>query len=190
VTALLAKLKPIAAHVLRDYEAYWIFQWQASGAGKAAAVPSALLEVSEIEAAQLHALPAQTLREQAWYAGQEARAFLACWQRAPAALCFYWYGERYRARNFWPLRAGEAKLVQIIVDPPYRGRGIATQLIRASAQAMAAERFRALYGRVWVSNAASAAAFRSAGWERIALVCTGLPFGMQRRVRSVMRWRR
>lgn len=147
------------------------------------------IDVRDTEEAEVRALPAPLLREQAWYAGAGAQAFLASWRGKPAGLCFYWHGARYRTRNFWPLQEGEAKLVQVIVDPAHRGRGIASALIAASAGAMAAGGFAPLYARVWHSNAPSIGAFRRAGWRRIALVLTALPLGMHRRVRTVIPWR-
>jgi RimJ/RimL family protein N-acetyltransferase len=90
-----------------------------------------------------------------------------------AALC---HGEGYgRLRGFWPLRAGEAKLVQIAVAEEYRGRGYAPMLIRAAAQHLAERGFHRLYARVWHNHRSSMRAFHKAGWEEIALVIVCRP---------------
>ena len=181
------RLKPLAARVLQDYEIYWIFRCQAMP--ERARLPAQECVLTEVDAAGVKALPSALLRGQAAYAGDGAHAFLATLHGVPAGLCFYWSGERYRTRNFWPLRPGEAKLVQLVVDPAYRGRGIATRLIANSAATLAEAGLGTLYARVWHSNAPSIGAFHHAGWRRIALVVTLLPRGVQRRVRIALPWR-
>ena len=184
---MLARLRPLGARVLRDYEAYWIFRVDPVQGPQDEAETA--IVVSEVGLPQLHALSSALLREQAWYGGEGAHAFVATHADEPAGMCAYWHGERYRRRNFWPLRQGEAKLVQVIVEPAHRGRGVASRLIRASAAALGMRGFTALYARVWHSNAPSIAAFRRAGWHRIALVVTGQPPGLPRRIRLVLPWR-
>jgi GNAT superfamily N-acetyltransferase len=185
---LLDHIKPLAARVLGDYEIYWIFCWEGGSTPAPGSSPGEC-EVTEIDTQCVDALPAAALRERAWYAGEGARIFLATWRGNPAGVCFYWFGARYRARNFWPLQPGEAKLVEIVVDPDYRRRGIAAHLIAVSARRLCTSGFDRLYARVWHSNTASIAAFRHAGWRRIALVFTAMPLGMRRRVRTVLPWR-
>jgi GNAT superfamily N-acetyltransferase len=179
-------LKPLAARLLRDYEIYWIFEWDCASAPAHAPRAAAPCAMTEVDEAAIRALPCAPLREQAWYAGEGARAFLATLDGAPAGLCFYWYGARYRTRNFWPLRPGQAKLVQVMVDPVHRGHGVASALIAHSADVLAGDGFRTLFARVWHSNAPSIAAFRRAGWRRRALVVAAMPAGMQRRLRVVL----
>jgi GNAT superfamily N-acetyltransferase len=185
VSPLSSLLKPLARRVVRDYEIYWIFRCDAVGPLSPRSAPCTVEQVDE---AQVRALSSPLLRGQAWYAGDQTHAFLALHRGEPAGLCFYWFGARYRSRNFWPLQAGEAKLVQVIVDPLQRGRGIATALIAQSAAALTDEGFRRLYARVWHSNAPSIAAFRRAGWRRIALVVTGQLPGTRPRLRVMLPW--
>jgi GNAT superfamily N-acetyltransferase len=185
---VLDRLKPLAARVLRDYEIYWIFKWARDSIVPSPRTGLAGCELSETDATAIEAMPSALLREQAWYAGRGARAFLATVRGEPAGLCFYWFGERYRMRNFWPLRANEAKLVQVIVDPPHRGRGVGCALISSTAMLLANSGFDALYARIWHSNGPSIGAFGRAGWRRIALVLAAQPLGMHRRVRTVLPW--
>jgi GNAT superfamily N-acetyltransferase len=181
-------LKPLAQRLVRDYEIYWIFRCDRAAPLAAGRAPCTVAQVDE---AQVRALSSPLLRGQAWYAGEQTHAFLALHRGEPAGLCFYWFGARYQSRNFWPLQAGEAKLVQVIVDPLQRGRGIATALIALSAAALTGEGFRTLYARVWHSNAPSIAAFKRAGWRRVALVVTVQLPGTGRRLRVVLpRWRK
>jgi GNAT superfamily N-acetyltransferase len=174
--------------MLRDYEIYWIFEWQCAAAPMHTPGAENRYAMTEVDEAAIRALPCALLREQAWYAGDGARAFLATLDGTPAGLCFYWYGARYRTRNFWPLQPGQAKLVQVIVEPAHRGQGVAGALIARSAHVLANERFATLFARVWHSNAPSIAAFRRAGWRRRALVVTAVPAGIQHRLRVVVPW--
>lgn len=177
----------MAARLMRDYEAYWILEGEA--VRDRAECAAAGVAVRRTDAGELLGLGSPLLREQAWYAGTGTHAFLATLHGEAAGLCVYWHGERYRTRNFWPLRADEAKLVQIVVEPAWRGRGVATALIACSARELGAAGFVRFYARVWHSNAPSIAAFHRAGWRRIALVLTAVPLGMRRRVRAVIPWR-
>jgi ribosomal protein S18 acetylase RimI-like enzyme len=110
------------------------------------------------------------IREQAWYCGDDAASFGWLVDGEIAGLCVYWWGDRYRTRNFWPLAPRQAKLVEVITARAFRGKGIGRRLIQASAAHMQASGFVRLYARVWHSNTPSLAAFRAAGWRRVALV--------------------
>jgi RimJ/RimL family protein N-acetyltransferase len=132
----------------------------------------------------------QTLREQAWYGGDEARVYAFIHDGDIAALCCYWFGKRYLTRNFWPLQEGEAKLVQVITSPNMRGKGIATELITTSAADMFAEGFETLYARVWFSNRPSMSAFAKSGWRRIGHVIELQAYGMKTVRKFIIRGRK
>ncbi len=114
----------------------------------------------------------QIIREQAWYGGEGSEVFTCTEEGAIVGTCIYWHGARYQKRGFWPLNEDEAKLVQIIVAPEYRGKGIAKLLIQESAYLMQAKGFHRLFARVWHSNTPSLRAFLAAGWNEIALTIT------------------
>jgi len=117
------------------------------------------------------------LRALVQYTGKEAMTFGLYAGSELAGACFYWFGERYRARGFIELPPGAAKLVQITTAPAFRGRGLAPALIQQSAKAMFARGFTPLYARVWHSHTASIRAFRKAGWTETSMVTTfSLPF--------------
>jgi GNAT superfamily N-acetyltransferase len=171
-------IKNVAHALLGDYAIYHIF----SAAGAAAASSSAPEEFTygPLEAASVEASDIALLREQTWLFGDGAHAY-GCWQSGQlVALCVYWFGERYRTRNFWPLAAGEAKLVQIVVAPQARGKGIASRLIERSQQAMLSHGFQRTYARIWHSNVPSLRAFERAGWNRIATVLEVNPLRLRR----------
>lgn len=174
-------LKAVARAVLGDYALYFIYSCRQPLAGSELGVA-----VQEPDEQQIASCADTCLQAQAGYAGLESRAF-ACQESGQlAALCFYWYGERYRQRGFWPLAEGEAKLVQIVVAPAARGRGLARALISASAQRMFEAGWHTLYARVWHSNVPSWRAFERAGWRRVAIVAEVNPLRRERPWR--MRW--
>jgi len=127
------------------------------------------------------------LRAVAAYGGEGARLFGAWADGTLAAACAFWFGARYASRNFWPLAADEAKLVQLVTAEAFRGRGIGSQLIAYSGRAMGEHGFSRVYCRVWHSHAASRAAVRKAGWTYVALVVELFPFGARKSWRFVKR---
>ncbi len=165
-----ALLKRLAHAVLGDYSIYRVLQ-RPAGAGPAPMPPqAAAFAIGPVQRADIEACAEQLLREQAFYAGEGARAYACRDGGRIVGLCFYWYGERYRPRGFWPLQEGQAKLVQIITAPDMRGRKVAQALVAASSADMAAQGFDTLFARVWHNNTPSLRAFAAAGWRPCALV--------------------
>jgi len=124
------------------------------------------------------------LREMAWLAGDDAVGFVARVGGEVATVCWFWSGERYRAkRNFLPLREGEAKLVEIRTGERFRGRGLAPRVIARASRAMFARGFRRLFARIWHSNTASKRAFERAGWAPCGTIVTFRLRGFRRRFR-------
>ena len=159
--------KRIARALCGDYGIYYVYR---TTRAMQSAAPAGIAPVPAADTADIVAATDALIAAQAGYAGEGSRAFALREQGGLQAVCFYWFGERYRPRGFWPLQAGEAKLVQIVTAPAARGRGLATALIAGSAAAMHAEGWSALYARVWHSNEPSRRAFERAGWQRVALV--------------------
>jgi RimJ/RimL family protein N-acetyltransferase len=168
-------LRAIAHLVLGEYSPYYVYRWVPhdcqSGLHDEGSFEVRLLDDSTLTSAQF-----PLIRDQAWYSGPESLCFGYFFEGRLVGLCAYWYGERYKLRNFWPLEEREAKLVQIVVVPEMRGRGIATTLIDLSAREMVLRRFQGLYARIWHSNLPSIQAFERAGWKRIAFVVEINPF--------------
>lgn len=128
----------------------------------------------------------ETIKAQSWYAGPGSHNFVLIQQREIVAVCFYWFGDRYAGRAYWPLKPSEAKLVQIVVDPAHRGCGLGPRLIEQSAAVMREFGFTRLYARVWHSNTPSLRAFQAAGWKQIARVVEVRLLGVGPRLR--FRW--
>ena len=160
-------LKRTARLLCSDYTAYYIYR-QAEAPASDRPDP----DVLPIDSQGLAALADPHLAEHAAYAGVDSTAFCLSVGGTPAAVCFFWAGERYRQHSqaFWPLAPGQANLMQIVTSPQARGQGAATRLIAESARRMAAAGWQVLYARVWHSHIASWKAFERAGWRRVALV--------------------
>lgn len=158
-------LKPLARLAFGDYGIYHIYKSQVPERD-----PSPGAAVEEADAARVRSSDDELVSAQSGYAGHESRCFVRVEADRLLAVCFYWYGERYRERGFWPIGEGEAKLVQIVTAPQARARGVARELIAESTRRMLHAGFHTLYARVWHSNTPSIRAFEGAGWVRIATV--------------------
>lgn len=168
MSALKNFLKRLAGQLIGEYSPYFIYRWTADRADEGIYRETGF-NVRPIDGEQLAASDA-LMQAQAGYLGEESMAFGCFVDEQLVGLCFYWFGDRYKPRGFWPLAQGEAKLVHIIVSPSGRGRGVAPELIQASARAMVDAGFSNLYARIWHSNRPSLRAFEKAGWLRIAFV--------------------
>ena len=164
-------VKRIMKAMLGEYSIYRIFESPVGSAEFDDEInQDSDLRFLETNGAALEAAEADLMREQSWYGGSGAWVFACEVENRIVATSIVWYGERYKTRNFWPLKPDEAKLVQVVVDNSIRSRGVGTKLIRYTAAEVAKKGIRACYARIWHSNAPSIAAFKKAGWAELALV--------------------
>jgi RimJ/RimL family protein N-acetyltransferase len=161
-----ALLKKLAHLLLGEYAAYYVYTHPCA----AGPVPPSPFAVRPVDADQIRAADDALLRAQAFYAGEGALTYACMDGTRMVGLCCYWHGERYRPRGFWPLRADEAKLVQIVTASDMRGRKVARAMLDATLPDVARHGFARAYARVWHSNTPSLRAFEGAGWQRVALV--------------------
>lgn len=179
-------IRSVARLMLGDYDLYRIYTLDLSRV--ALPLASDLVLTQLVDASQLTESECVALRDLGAYAAPDARCFGAWSDGELVGACWFWYGRTYLKRGFWPLRDGEAKLVQITVHDRVRGRGIATQLLHFAAKEMQQAGFQRLYARIWHSHAPSIAAFEKAGWRYFAFVAVFHPFGRKRPVR--FEWRK
>jgi len=137
---------------------------------------------AEISSQSVVESPDASLRDRAWYCGEGCITYGVHVEGQLVSACWYWFGDRYALRNYWPLSELQAKLVEVYTADPYRGRGLATALIRSSAHDMHSRGFLDLFARVWHSNRPSRRAFAAAGWEAHRLVVDIRPFGRPMRM--------
>lgn len=160
-------LKIFAQLFLRDYSFYHIYGRDCKD-GRAP-LP-AVFRFQPIEKNEIDSSQDEMIIEQTWYHGQCTHAYACIEDSRIVGLIFFWYGEGYSKRNFWPLADQEAKLVQLFVLPAMRERGIGKSLIEFATQDMYRRGFKYVYARIWRSNVSSLAAFERAGWARMATV--------------------
>lgn len=165
--------KWLARFLFRDYSIYRVYQrtCRDNAMAKERVAPEAgkfrFRSVTEVE---VRSSLDELIAQQAWYHGEGAHAY-ACWDSSRiVGLCFFWHGKRYAERNFWPLAKKEAKLVQLIVLPEMRNKGIARDLIEFAVHDMAQRGFERAYARIWWNNEPSLRAFENAGWKPFATV--------------------
>jgi len=165
---------------------YAIFKIYASPEAPPALAPRTDVSLRELDLAPGCRPPlAPDLEHLRACAGEESAGFAAIENGVAVCSCWYWYGKRYRQRNFWPLRRSEAKLVEIATSEDSRGRGLASALIAFSTVNMQERGFTRLHARIWHSNQPSIRAFEKAGWRRRALVVEVALCGLGRRLRFV-----
>jgi len=162
--------KKLAQTILGEYSAYYVYARSVGGGSSTQPEATLPFRVEWVDESGIKCSPDPLIREQAGYAGPGSHAYACFDGDRIVGICFYWFGDRYLKRNFWPLADGEAKLVQIVSLPEIRGRGVATQLIKSSFQDMMEKGFSRIYARIWHSNTPSIRAFERAGWMRVALV--------------------
>jgi len=112
-----------------------------------------------------------SIQADAWYRGDDSLGFGVYYGSQLVALQWVWFGDGYRRRrNFWPLEPDEAKSVELVTAPEYRGLGLATCLKQFSALRLAAKGFARVYSRIWWNNWPSIRVSEKAGWKAVALV--------------------
>lgn len=166
--AVLNLIKRIARLFVRDYSIYHIYRQEC--ADEIEDTPDIGFRFEPVEEKVIAGSEDEMIVQQAWYCGECSHAYACMNDSRIVGLCFFWYGKRYGTRNFWPLEEGEAKLVQLVVLPEMRGRGIASRLIKFATHDMSRWGFRYAYARIWWSNTPSVRAFKRAGWRRVATV--------------------
>ncbi|MEO8992603.1 MAG: GNAT family N-acetyltransferase, partial [Nitrosospira sp.] len=150
-------LTSLARLLLRDYSFYHIY-----GCNCVEEKPFLTegLRFESIDKKEIDNAGDRVIADHAWYHGQNTHAYACIEGSRIVGLCFFWYGERYKKRNFWPLRDQEAKLVQLFVLPAMRGQGIGKNLIQFATRDMFLREFKYVYARIWISNTPSLRTFR------------------------------
>lgn len=168
---LKSALKRLAAALLGDYSAYYVYASPRNGDTVPRDDQHGQLVVRPLDRDEIAQAHDAIISHEAAYAGPGAYSFGCLLRDRLVAVCFYWYGPRYSLRNFWPLGEHEAKLVQIITLPEARNQGVAKRLIAESLDYVTRrEGIHRAFARIWHSNIPSLRAFEHAGWHRVALV--------------------
>jgi hypothetical protein len=184
--------KWIAHKLCGNYTLYRIYRGPGplpDGAEKAASDSSDLVFGPLHGRSELDASPHASLRELAQYAGEDAYGFGAWLDGSLVGACWYWVGERYRQRNYWPLKANEAKAIQIVTIRECRSRGIASKLTQYASAEMVRLGYHVQYARIWQSNQSSIGVLEKTGWTYYAFVIELYPLGRRTPLRITRRVR-
>lgn len=168
-------LKKLLISLLGDYEIYWIYRKALVPDNLIAALPD-VVSCKRLYEADLDDAAAIFSRQKN-YLGEQAVGYGLYVDDILVSACFYWFGERYKQRNFISLPDAAAKLVQIITAPEQQGKGYAAMLLSHSAERMQQQGFKQLYARVWHNNHPSNAIFRKKQWQRLHLRVRVYPLG-------------
>lgn len=180
VSTMIKKLvKNISRWLLGEYGIYRIYSLTVDQRLQIP-LPFDDIEFTTLNKSEITASQDPLIASQAWYCGDQCRAYGLRQQGRLIALCFFWYGKRYQSRNFWPLQPGEAKLVQVITLTDMRGMGLATQLIDQAAAELFNEGFSQIFARIWHSNHPSIKAFTKAGWRPRVIVVDTYPLNRKK----------
>lgn len=161
--------KKLARWIFSDYSIYHVYS-QSADKHQVFKSKSKGLDFAVVTKAQVAASGDKLIRDQVQYHGPDAHVYACLKDSRILGLCYFWHGANYEFRQFWPLKDGEAKLVQIVTIPEMRDLGIAGDLITNASSEMFRIGFQCLYARIWHSHTASIRAFRRAGWNRVATV--------------------
>lgn len=183
-------VKRLVKLIVPDYGIYRIYAITPDDALRGNSIDGGDWQIVAIEQNRLVASDDAIIRDQAWYGGDGSRLYGCVEDGRIVGVCCFWFGERYRQRNFWPLQAGEAKLVQVITVPEGRNRGIARTLIAGAVRDMVNSGYQRLFARIWHSNVPSIRTFEKAGWHHIATVVEWVTRFSKRRFRITFDVRR
>ena len=175
--------------VLGEYQIFRIFRCDLNTAAKPdlSGYRDEGYQFREVSIEDLAGSSDDGMRARARYAGEDALAFGVF--RGGELLClqWYWFRERYKTRNFWPLQPDQAKSIDLYTLPAYRGTGLATALKLYSAAQMKEKGFNQVFSRIWYNHVSSRRVSEKAGWHNIAIVVEVFPLGLGRKIRWVRR---
>ena len=174
-----------------DYACFQVFSMDltAPGVENLDALPDGY-RCEEITPDELRASPFESLRECAWYGGENACLFAM--RRADGiATCLQciWFGDRFAQQGFWPLGPHDAVSVHLVTTEDERGKGLATYLKQQSAKRMRDRGFTRLFSRIWWTNTASLRVSEKLRWSRVATLLELKVPGREKPVRFAWRKR-
>jgi ribosomal protein S18 acetylase RimI-like enzyme len=135
-----------------------------------------LQSIGDLDGANVH----PTLAKRFSFGGPDADGFGIFDGPTLAGVCWFWSSARFKDPSLWILGSDEAALVDLMIGPDYRGRGLAPILIAQASTRMFSRGCTRLYAWIWHNHTASIRAFERAGWMRIALIMEFRLFGLSR----------
>jgi|GEM_PF-1086774 len=159
--------KSLLSRLTAEYRINWIF---ASSFGREAVAGSVVaLQPSDGWIEALASSPTEQVRKSAEYARCGMNGYVMVEQDRPVCVAHFAEPDEYERASTWPIKDGEAALMDIATEQAERGRGLAVDMIRATSGVYEAKGHKRLLAFIWWSNKPSVKAFSKAGWRRIGL---------------------
>jgi GNAT superfamily N-acetyltransferase len=177
-------LKEAATFLLGPYRLNRLYRLGPSAAEQQ--VPDGI-SIERLEGLSPESIASAELRDRFSYSGHDAYGYGLSFEGSLAAVCWFWGPLRFHDPLLWSLEDGEAILVDLVTASAFRGRGLASVLIRYASTDMRRAGWKSLYTWMWHTHRASYQAFERAGWHQIAWVLEIHPFGSRRALR--FQWR-
>ena len=169
--------------LLGDYGIYRVFAADLDPSQSAIEDPN----LCEIDQNDMLNADSPELRDQAWYGGEGSIGVGYRLNGRLVAARWAWYGDRYKQRNFWPLKEREAKIVHSFVLPEARGRGIATKMGSYGDQLFAKKGFVRIYTRIWYNHTASIRVTKKNGRRQIGWGVELNPFRSKKPIKLIFK---
>lgn len=159
--------KTVLSRLTAEYRINWIF---ASSFGRE--VPAGNATVLQPSGEWIEALassPTERMRKSAAYARCGMNGYVMVARDRPVCVAHFAEPHEYERSATWPLKDGEAAMMDIATEEAERGRGLAVEMIRATSGIYEEKGHKRLLAFIWWSNRPSVRAFSKAGWRRIGL---------------------
>lgn len=156
-------IKKAVGLIFQDYRINYIY---ASPAGQAP-VAGEIAELSPDLIEQLAASGTAKVRGSATFSKAGLRGYAVVEAGQPVCVVHLAETSHYDRAATWPLRPGEAAIMDIATEEAARGRGLAVQLIAAVTARYLRQGRSRIIAFIWWSNTPSVRAFGKAGWRRI-----------------------
>lgn len=175
-----AIIRPLALKLFGSYQINRVYRLEHPLPHPAIPTGARLIHLSDSELSELRVNIDPKVRKSAGYAGTGVEGFGLVSNDRLASVAFFADRDAFANDNVWPLKRGEAALVELITLAEHRGNGFAPQLIMHASNEMFEMGFERLYSWLWWSNGPSERAFQKAGWQYTAFTIEVYPFGSSR----------
>jgi RimJ/RimL family protein N-acetyltransferase len=156
-------VKKAVSLLLQDYRINYIY----ASPAEQAPVAGGIVELSAEQIAQLAASQTAKVRGSATFSKAGLKGYALVEAGKPVCVVHLAELSQYDRAATWPLRQGEAAIMDIATEDAARGRGLAVRLIEAVTARYLRQGRTRIIAFIWWSNTPSLRAFAKAGWRRI-----------------------
>ena len=186
----MSSAKAIARRIGRllfgKYQLYRVYRLDRPTQPASLSADQSVVQLGNDEFAELSAHADHSVRKSVGFDGPGVTAYGLREQGRLASVAFFINREAYYSDSVWPLKPGEAALIELVTLPEQRGKGLAPLLIGHASADMFDRGSSRLYSWLWWTNQPSERAFQKAGWRYTAFSAQFHPFG---RTKPII-WRR